>query len=204
MAIMATDSGGGGDFKKVPPGNHMAICNMVVDLGRQRVQSQMHGESIKHQVYIRWELPDERLEYTDKEGRTIEGPMTIGKSYTLSLHEKSTLRADLANWRGRDFTDDERKGFDIANLAGVPAMVSVIHNDNKGKTYANVSGVAGLPKSMSKPSLFDTSLVYDSDSSRTTFELLPEWLQKKIDGQVVDQKSEPQRNHDDLDDDCPF
>ena len=34
MTIIAQESGGK-DFKKVPPGCHFAICNMVVDLGVQ-------------------------------------------------------------------------------------------------------------------------------------------------------------------------
>lgn len=202
MAIIATDTGGGGDFKKVPPGNHVGICNAVVDLGRQRVQSQLYGESVKHQVYIRWELPQEIIEWTDKDGNQRTGPMTIGKTYTVSLHENATLRADLENWRGRAFTREELAGFDIATIAGVAALVNVTHAESGGKTYANVTGVTPLPKGMEKPTASDSPIVYDNEHSQS-FDLLPEWLQKKVNEQVVDEKPQPQGSAD-LNDDIPF
>jgi len=205
MANIATDSGGGGDFKTVPAGNHLAVCSMVVGLGKQLVQSQVYGDKVKPQIYVAWELPHEKVEWTDKDGNERSGPMRIGKTYTLSLHENAQLRADLESWRGRAFTEEERRGFDINKLAGVPAMVNVLHAERNGKTYANVAGVTPLPKGMEKPALSDTSLLYDDDEFRHNFEYLPEWLQKKIDAQV---KDEPQRvgpAHDtDLDDDIPF
>lgn len=208
MAIMATDSGGG-DFKIVPSGNHIAICNMVVDLGKQRIQSSMYGESVKHQVYLRWELPEERLTWTDKEGNEREGPMTVGKTYTLSLHENASLRADLERWRGRPFTDEERRGFDVAKLLGVPAMVAVTHTERNGKTYANVNGVASLPKGMAKPTAASPLVIYDTDEHFGSYEVLPEWLQKKIDEQVKDDPKPVNNGHngawdDDLSDEIPF
>ena len=45
-------------------------------------------------------------------------PMTINKSYTVSLHDKASLRKDLAAWRGKDFSDEEAKGFDVQYLEG--------------------------------------------------------------------------------------
>lgn len=201
MAIMATDTGGG-DFKLVPPGNHVAVCNMVVDLGKQRTE--FNGESkLKPQVYIRWELPEERLQWTDKEGQDREGPMTIGKIYTLSLSRNAALRGDLESWRNRAFNDDELKGFDIAKLLGAPAMVSVTHADRNQRTYANVTGVASLPKSMPKPQPENPLVIYD-DEHLSAFETLPEWLQKKIQEQVIEQKAQQPDYGADLDDDVPF
>ena len=80
MAIVASDSGGGGDFSPMPTGNHVAVCNMVVDLGKQRISSAMYGESVKHQVYIRWETPDETIEWTDRDGNAQTGPRVISRS----------------------------------------------------------------------------------------------------------------------------
>ena len=74
MAIMATDTGGGGDFSPMPQGNHVAVCNMVVDLGLQRTVSQQYGEKVKHQVYIRWETPDETIEWEDRDGNKKLSP----------------------------------------------------------------------------------------------------------------------------------
>lgn len=47
------------DFEVAPAGNHVAICNAVVDLGLQP-GSKMYPDP-KHQVYIRFELPLERV-----------------------------------------------------------------------------------------------------------------------------------------------
>lgn len=205
MANIASDTGGGGDFKPVPAGNHVGICSMVIGLGKQRIQSQMYGESVKPQIYVAWELPHETITWTDKDGNERSGPMRIGKTYTLSLHENARLRGDLESWRGRPFTEEERKGFDINKLAGAPAMVNVTHEDKSGKTYANVTAVTPLPKGMDKPALAETSIIYDDDEFRHNYEFLPEWLQKKVDAQVKEEpKREPAFAGDDLNDDIPF
>ena len=205
MAIMVSDSGGGGDFKLVPAGNHVAICNLVADLGRQKTVSQQYGEKIKHQVYLRWELPDETVEWTDKEGKQHTGPMSVSKTYTASLHENAQLRKDLENWRGRPFTQEELQGFDLSSVADVPALVNVTHTARNGKTHVNVSGVTPLPKSMPKPAMSDAALIYDSDHMET-FGLLPEWLQKKITEQVLpgEMAQMPPELAGDLDDAMPF
>jgi len=208
MAIMVSDSGGGGDFSPMPQGNHVAICNMVVDLGLQRTVSQMYGEKIKRQVYVRWETPDERISWTDKEGNEREGPRVIGQIYTASLHENAKLRGDLESWRGRPFTQEELAGFDISKLLGVPCMVNVTHAERNGKTYANVAAVTPLPKALREnpPKAESSLLIYDEDNPGS-YDLLPEWLQKKIDDQVR-QSSPPSGNggqhDDDLNDDIPF
>lgn len=204
MAIMAQDTGGGGDFSPMPSGNHVAVCNMVVDLGKQRVEYQ--GESkTQHKVFIRWETAHERLKWTDREGQEREGPRVIGKTYTLSLHENAALRGDLESWRGRAFTEEERRGFDVSKLLGAPCMLNVIHAEKNGKIYANVTSIGALPKGMEKPPAEVGLLLYD-DEHEGNYEKLPEWLQKKIDDQIRD-APKPQHNGgfgDDLDDDIPF
>lgn len=209
MAIMATDSGGGGDFKPTPAGNHRGVCTMVVDLGQQRVQSQMYGEKVKHQAYVAWELPDETIEWTDKDGNEKTGPMRIGKTYTVSLHENANLRADLESWRGRPFTAEELDGFDITKLLGAPALINVTHKQGgNGKTYANVSAVTPLPKGMQKPEPANGTLLYDTDNLGS-FEKLPEWLQDKVKAQVILREDDlPEERGmsmaEQLDDDVPF
>jgi hypothetical protein len=208
VAIMATDSGNGTSFPPVPTGNHRGVCVLLADLGNQRVQSQMYGEKVKHQVYVAWELPDETLEWTDKDGNEKSGPRWIGKTYTVSLHENANLRADLESWRGRPFTEEERKGFDITKLIGVPALINVTHEVKGPKTYANVTAVTPLPKGMDKPTPTGATTVYDADNV-SSFDDLPEWLQKKIQDQVVQNEDDPPEQRGaafdtDLDDDVPF
>lgn len=204
MAITVSDTGGGGDFRLVPAGNHVAVCNLIADLGRQKTVSQKYGEKVKRQVFIRWELPDEILDWTDKDGHERSGPMTVSKTYTASLHENAQLRKDLENWRGRPFTQEELMGFDLTSVAGAAGLVNVTHTENNGKTYVNVSGVTPLPKSMPKPTLDDGAVIYDVDHQET-FNLLPEWLRTKISQQIIDgdTASIPPADYD-IDDEVPF
>lgn len=91
--------------------------------------------------------------------------MTISKSYTVSLHEKSSLRKDLAAWRGRDFTDEEAKAFDVSKLVGVYCMVNVTTSETNGKTYSNVAGLTSLPGALknSKPAPVHENVLFNRD-----------------------------------------
>ena len=209
MAIMATDTGGGGDFTPVPQGTHIAICDQVVDLGRQAIKSDKFGDSVKHQVYIRWQIPAERVEW-EHDGKKFEGPAVIGKTYTVSLGEKANLRKDLQAWRGKPFTPDELKGFDISKLLGVPATITVTHSEKDGRTYANIASVGGLIKGMPKPTSEGDLILYDSDNMGS-FEKLSKRLQERIKAQIIEtgktEAGDPdawRSGGDDLDDDIPF
>lgn len=143
--LIATDSGGG-DFKRVPVGVFAARCWSMVDLGTQRVEFQ--GDiKFQRKVQIGWELFGE-----DENGEALvtdDGrPMTISKRYTLSLSPKSRLRPDLEAWRGRPFTDDEAKGFDLKALIGATCMLNITHTERNGKTYSNVASITPLPKAL--------------------------------------------------------
>lgn len=163
------------EFKRVPAGIHVAVCNMVVDCGIQP------GGKYKprHQVYIRWEIPSERVEWTDREGLTHEGPMNIGKFYTASLAEKAALRRDLENWRGRPFTRDELAGFDLFKILGTPCQLLVTHSSQGDDRYANVTGVMAFPREMPKPKA-EHRLVKYSPEEPAQFDELPQWLRDKI------------------------
>lgn len=211
MAIVATDTGGGGDFSPMPSGNHVAVCNMVVDLGKQRSNGQ-YGEKVQHKVFIRWETPDEQIDWTDKDGNQQTGNRVIGSFYTVSLHENATLRATLESWRGRRFTPEELAGFDITKLLGAPCMINVTHAEKNGKTYANVVSVTPLPKAMKEnPPKSSLGLFLYDDDNTGTFDQLPEWLQKKINDRVRDAGTSSgggsgsiDDGFDDLNDDMPF
>jgi hypothetical protein len=131
----------GGDFKPAPAGAHAAICVDVIDLGV--ILTEYAGlKKPQHKVRIVWQIDEER-----DDGKLF----TVSRPYTLSLHQKATLRRDLESWRGKSFTEDELKRFDLESLIGVPAMLNVIHAFKEGKTFANVAGVMKLMKGLSAP-----------------------------------------------------
>ena len=183
MAFIATDSGGG-NFKRVPSGAYIGRCYSLIDLGTQLTSGQ-YGEKLQHKIQIAWELFGE-----DEQGNSLtvdvdgkEMPMTIKKSYTVSLHEKAGLRKDLAAWRGRDFTDEEAKAFDVSKLLGAYCMVNVTTSESNGKTYSNVAGLTPLPGALknAKPAAVHANQVFDLDNpDMKVFNSFHEKLQEAI------------------------
>lgn len=164
---------GGGDFEQPPVGTHVARCVKIIDIGTQKGEYQGKATS-KRQCIIGWELPNEVM----TEGEHAGKPFTVSRFYTASLGEKANLRKDLANWRGRDFTEDELKGFDSKNILGKPCMLSLTPND-KGRV--RVTGVMALPKGTPVPEQVNKSVYFSLDEfNRETFAALSEGYRKLI------------------------
>jgi hypothetical protein len=185
MGFVAKNSGGG-DFKRVPPGVYIGRCYSLIDLGTQTTNGQ-YGEKHQHKIRIGWELFGEDEQGNaltiDVDGKAM--PMTISKSYTVSLHEKAGLRKDLAAWRGKDFTDEEADAFDVSKLLGAYCMVNCTHTENNGKTYTNVAGLTPLPGALknSKPAPVHANIKFDlDDPDMELFATFHEKLQDAIKG----------------------
>jgi len=183
MAFIAKDSGGG-NFKRVPAGVFIGRCFSLIDLGTQ-LSSGQYGDKLQHKIRIGWELfgeDDAGAPLTiDVDGK--EMPLTISKSYTVSLHEKASLRKDLAAWRGKDFTDEEAKAFDVSKLLGAYCMVNVTTSETNGKTYSNVGGLTPLPGALknAKPAPVHEHVVFDLDTpDMKVFNAFHEKLQDAI------------------------
>ena len=163
------------NIKPVEAGTHMAVCYGLVDIGHQ------YNEKYKkstHKVIVMFELLDETI--TTKDGNEIN--RTMSSRYTMSLSEKAALYKDLISWRGQPFTDDELKGFNLRNIVGAPCLLSVVHTERNGNTYANISGIMKMPKSMSAavvPTL--DKIIFDLDETDLSKrDELPEWIQELI------------------------
>jgi len=140
MGLMAKDKGGG-DFTPIPEDLHLAVCYGIWDLGTQF--SEKWSKTI-HKVVIVWELPNCRGEF-ERDGKMIDLPRAISKTYTVSLHKKADLRKDLESWRGKRFSEEELKGFDLKKLLGAPCQIQVIHNKVDDKTYSNIAALTKAP-----------------------------------------------------------
>lgn len=174
MSLTVSESGGGG-FDPVPAGTYAAVCYEMVDLGEQYSE---RFNNTSRQVLIGWQIPSETITIDG-----VEKPRVVSKQYTLSLNTKARLRSDLVSWRGRDFTEQELKGFDLKNIVGKPCMLSIIHKDSNGKTYANVSGILAMPKGTPKPALSspDDIIIFDLDADPLEkINDLPQWIAERI------------------------
>lgn len=174
MGLIAKNKGGV-DFAPCPPGSHVARCVWLIDLGTQATQK--FGK--KHKILIGWELPDEQIPDGDRAGE----PYFVSRRYTSSLNERAALRKDLESWRKKAFTDEELEGFDLRNILDRPCLLTVTHNTNGQKVYANVSSVAPLAKGMKCSERINPLRQFDLDKPDwDVYRALPEWLQKLIDG----------------------
>ena len=198
MPLNVKDTGGGQDFDPVPQGTHAAVCYMVADIGMQ-----MTTYGAKHKVVIGFEIPEQIIEYKDKDGNDVKKPMIINNFYTASLSSKAILTGDLEGWRGRAFTPEELAGFDLFNVLGKPCVITVVHNIVGDKTYANIKSVGQVMKGMEVPPA--TRLLKYSPDEKGQYKDLPEWIQKKITNQATDDKPQGQPEPPmDFDDDIPF
>jgi hypothetical protein len=160
-------------FAPIAEGTHLGVCSMLVDLGMQFNEAYQKSS---RKVLIGWELPDEQIEIDGE-----QKPRTISQRYTMSLNERSTLRRDLAAWRGRDFTAEELAGFDLQNIVGKSCLINVIHRDYNGKTYANIQNIMALPRGMAKGQLTEEPQIFDLDKAPLeAVDKLPGWIAEII------------------------
>lgn len=170
MSRFAKDAGG--EYQDPPIGTHSARCISIVDLGTQRGEYQGQP-TVRNQVLLTFELPAE-LRHDGK-------PFTASKFYTNSLNEKAKLRHDLQAWRGRAFTAEELKGFDLASVLGKPCMVTVIEGDNgKRKLGAVTSVPKGMEVGAATNPLFSFWIEAGAMWDETGFQALSEGLQKIV------------------------
>jgi hypothetical protein len=171
--ILPKPSESSGDFERCPEGTHVARCISIVDMGMQTV-AYNGEEKTAHKVHVAFELSNER----DSRGR----PFIVSKRYTVSLHDRSTLRKDLESWRGKSFSKEELAAFDLAKLIGVSCMVTVKHSTPVGsdRTYANIAAISGLPKGMPQPPAADADPLVFTLGDPWNRDAVPEWLASKI------------------------
>lgn len=175
IEMILTDTGGAA-FTPCPAGSYLARCVKLIDLGTQTTDYQ--GETkVARKLLVSFEVLD------DETRRDDGTPYVLSKRYTASLHEKSALRKDLASWRGRDFTPEELKGFDLAAVLGKNAFVSVVEQTKEGRTFANLASLMKPPKGMQAPegTCNEPLLHWDMAAPDwAVFDLLHEKLQAQI------------------------
>lgn len=129
MSIVVKDSS---TFTPAPEGQHQVVCVDVVE--QYGVETQWGNKNMVRLVFQTRDLmPD-----TGK-------PYLISTRMTATLNEKGRLRPFLESWRGKKFSADELRGFDVEKLLGANAVVQIVHNESGGKVFANIQAVMRVP-----------------------------------------------------------
>jgi len=180
MALVATDAGGGTPREPIPAGIQTAICWSIYDVGTQSYEFE-GNMIIQRKIIIIWEVPAHRPKI-EKDGVEKDLPMVISEEYTLSLNEKANLRKALESWRGKVFTLEELKGFDLRNVMGKTCQLQIIHKPKKnGDIFAKIQNVLPAPEGVTLKNPENPPVYYDMEENKFDFppEMLP-WVFKKI------------------------
>jgi hypothetical protein len=177
MAIIAKNSGTAREL--IPAGTYAARCYQMIEIGTVK-ETILGTEKTLTKVRVGWELPTETRVFKEENG---EQPFVISKEFTLSMNEKANLRKSLESWRGKGFTEDEAKGFDMTKLLGQPCMLNIIHKPSKdgSRHYEEIAGIMPMPKGMQCPPQVNKSFVLSYDRfDLTLFESLPDFIKDKM------------------------
>ena len=210
MGGFVTNDGGGSTFSPAPAGTHKARCYYLVDLGVQPSNNTQFAS--KPTVVIGFEL----VETFKEDGE----PYMVSRWYNNTLNN-SYLRRDLEGWRGKTFTDDELKGFDLRKIVGKPCIVSITHNKKKtGDVRADITSISAPLSGMDIADCKNELLMYSvnmhlntsGDSSpdeievqKQVFEKLSEKMQErvKLSNEWTNYHSPTRVPEEDFDDDIP-
>lgn len=178
MAILATTNST--PREPIPAGNYVARCYQMVQIGT--VMELINGEQkMLNKVRIGWELPTELKVFKEENG---EQPYVISEEFTLSMNEKANLRKMLASWRGKDFSEDEAKSFDITKLIGAKCMINVIHKASKkdaSRIYEKIGSVSSIPKGLDcPPAINNASILSFDDFNVDLYNSLPDFIKDKV------------------------
>lgn len=137
MPLLVKEEAGG---EPLPTGMQQAVCAMVCDIGTHRGEYQGTPNE-RHQIVIIWELAEKK-----SLGQFAGEPFQASKFYTLSIGKKAKLRADIQSWRGKPFSEEELRGFDLEKLVGANCFLNIIEEGDKRKIQAITPIAKGMPK----------------------------------------------------------
>lgn len=176
IEINATNSGG--NFKLLDAGTYTARCFSMIHIGT--IEESFEGKSKEsNKVRLTWELPTELKEFKESEG---EKPYFLSKDFTLSMHEKASLRKFLESWRGKGFSEEEAKKFNIVKLIGVACMLNVIHKPKKdGNMRLDIASIMPMPKGMKAPDAINENVIFSINTpDMELMSTFPDFIQDKI------------------------
>lgn len=121
-----------GSFVPAPEGAWQAVLADVVDKGIEEVTFN-NVKKEQHSIVLVFQL--EELMDNGK-------PFAVTRKFNATLHERGALRKFLVAMRGKNFSPDELKEFDLEGLIGQNVSLNIVHNETPRGTFANIAGVS--------------------------------------------------------------
>jgi hypothetical protein len=156
-------------------GTYSAVICGIIDLGTQTVE--WDGvQKQQPQLLLQIEFPSETYESKGATRTRI-----LSTTVTKSVHEKSTLRKHLTSLFGRNLTSAELDDFELSDLLGKPATVSVIQKPKlNGERCASISSIGAPMKGVDVKATRETYFDLADPSTYAAVQELPGWMQEKI------------------------
>jgi hypothetical protein len=156
MALTVSE-GATGTYTPPEAGTFPARCCALIDLGTQTATYEGETKAAR-KILVSFEI-------TDSDNRRDDGsPHIVSKRFTASLHPKAGLRKFLEAWRGRPFTAEELKAFDLKTLLGIPCLLGIVHQEKGDRVYANLSSCMKLPKGFAAAPGAEPLVSFDLDA----------------------------------------
>ena len=175
MALTVSE-GATGTYTPPEAGTFPARCCALIDLGTQTATYEGETKAAR-KILVSFEI-------TDSDNRRDDGsPHIVSKRFTASLHPKAGLRKFLEAWRGRPFTAEELKAFDLKTLLGIPCLLGIVHQEKGDRVYANLSSCMKLPKGFAAAPGAEPLVSFDLDA--------PDWqafagLSSRLQAQIAE------------------
>jgi len=151
----------------VPIGLHEAILIWLVDLGQQQTPW-----GWKPQILFTFELCKLLIEV---EGQGFKPRVISSRAMTPFITQGSNLGQLLQGWFGKLPETD----FDLKKLVGKHCMINVVHNENNGKTYANIGSIAPPTEECRKIGQHHEPIIFELGRDQLDPNL-PEWIRVKV------------------------
>jgi hypothetical protein len=141
--ITDAPANGGGSFAPAPEGSARAVCVDGIYLGARL--DQFPGRPVK--IVDKYAFVFQVDEINPDTNKRYE----VSKEFTISMHEKATLRKFLSQWRGKAYTDEEAKGFDLARVVGACGISTITHQTSSaGRVYGKLMSMTPMVRGMAK------------------------------------------------------
>ena len=211
--LNANNAGGGGAPREVlEAGSYPVRLVKVVDIGLQE-QRPYKGEEKPpvNMVSLTYEFLDEFMKGEDGEDDETK-PRWLTE--TLPFYNINVDRAKSTQ-RIKALDPELVTEGDVSKLLGFPAILTLVLNESKGKTYENVAGLAPMRKKDADkaPDLVNPTVLFDlDDPDMEVFNSFHKFTKEKITSNLEFNGSklqalmggEPEPENEELDDEVPY